>query len=607
EQPFWWRGRAESLCFDLALTPEKELTTGAPPMYQWWDVEKLSESDNFVGVCKPAGMFVVTDHRGLWEVSPTNFIHVSHKRFEMPSGSEPRQRGICHRLDSHTSGVQIFGKSWEAQPISAVDVHRGLPLRRPCPLRPRSLHRLAAHLMRKLAARVLRPLGSRGIHAREEMTTMAESERKRRRPAEAFSSPGSNGKLGKGDSVFVLSPTLAAARSDTTSQQRRCMQLASSSKELLHELRAAHAVRLTDASVVAAAMQKCGQRRWWDTLQEVRNFQLSSGIPSNATLCSIFLTALGKSVRGEAGFGAVAARQSEALSRGRQAWEEWLQLFDTSQDLNVGLSAALRLCVAADSPAGYAWAADLWTWARRESASLDAVSLESWALVLAHYGYDEALDLLLDSAACSSWAPSCVSLGALVNAAGERKDWRRAEEVWARLVEQFAVEPNVLCYSARAKAHLLCGRPGHSAAVLDEMVSRGIGPNAIAAESHVQALLVVCHSSMLPGSGEDGSAFLPPGNASEELADRPCVVNTRSMSRADCQRLDHAVERGDSAEVRRSAWQLETWGALKRARELLGHRPAVPLGDVLIEWKARGSLLARWGQAEAGSGYLAGP
>ena len=35
-------------------------------------------------------------------------------RVEMPTRFEPRQRGICHRLDSHTSGVQIFGKSWAA-------------------------------------------------------------------------------------------------------------------------------------------------------------------------------------------------------------------------------------------------------------------------------------------------------------------------------------------------------------------------------------------------------------------------------------------------------------------------------------------------------------
>ena len=43
-------------------------------------MEKVAESNNFVALTKPAGMFVVTDERGLWEESSTNFIHVAHRR-----------------------------------------------------------------------------------------------------------------------------------------------------------------------------------------------------------------------------------------------------------------------------------------------------------------------------------------------------------------------------------------------------------------------------------------------------------------------------------------------------------------------------------------------
>eukprot|EP00439_Symbiodinium_sp_Y106_P082377 s119_g21.t1 len=114
EDPYWWRECPESLCFDLSSTAEENLTAGAPPSLQWWDAEKVAESGAFIAITKPAGMFVVTDERGLWEESPTNFIHVAHRRIDMPTKLEPRQRGICHRLDSHTSGVQIFGKSWAA-------------------------------------------------------------------------------------------------------------------------------------------------------------------------------------------------------------------------------------------------------------------------------------------------------------------------------------------------------------------------------------------------------------------------------------------------------------------------------------------------------------
>lgn len=113
ENPFWWKPETESLCFDLPMCPLELLADGGPAN-QWWDVEKLAESPYFVAVTKPAGMVVLTDQRGLWEESPTNFVHVSHERVDMPSKHEPRQRGICHRLDRDTSGVQIFGKSWEA-------------------------------------------------------------------------------------------------------------------------------------------------------------------------------------------------------------------------------------------------------------------------------------------------------------------------------------------------------------------------------------------------------------------------------------------------------------------------------------------------------------
>lgn len=114
DEHYWWKHDAEALCFDLELTAESELTNGAPLSRQWWDVEKLAESEYFVAITKPPGMYVVTDEKGLWIEAPTNLVHVANRRYELPCSDEPRQRGICHRLDSFTSGVQIFGKSWEA-------------------------------------------------------------------------------------------------------------------------------------------------------------------------------------------------------------------------------------------------------------------------------------------------------------------------------------------------------------------------------------------------------------------------------------------------------------------------------------------------------------
>jgi len=113
DPPFWWRNKKD-VFFDIEMTHEEDLGSLANPVYQWWDPVKVAEAENFVALSKPAGMRVTTDENGLWEASPSNFIHVAHQRYDIGSTNEPQQRGICHRLDSHTSGVQIFGRSLEA-------------------------------------------------------------------------------------------------------------------------------------------------------------------------------------------------------------------------------------------------------------------------------------------------------------------------------------------------------------------------------------------------------------------------------------------------------------------------------------------------------------
>ena len=60
---------------------------------------------------------------------------------------------------------------------------------------------------------------------------------------------------------------------------------------------------------------------------------------------------------------------------------------------------------------------------------------------------------------------------ALVNAAGERRDWQRAEELWSRSLKaskrsfkaRLQVEPTSACWAALAKAQLLAGRATEAA------------------------------------------------------------------------------------------------------------------------------------------------
>jgi len=120
EGPCWWQGDVEALCFDLSMTPITEVTQCAPQATQWWDMEKLAESDGFLALSKPSGLLVTSNVKGLLEASPTNFVHIAHQRFPQlngggSGGEQPRQRGLCNRPnDVHMSGIQIFAKSSEA-------------------------------------------------------------------------------------------------------------------------------------------------------------------------------------------------------------------------------------------------------------------------------------------------------------------------------------------------------------------------------------------------------------------------------------------------------------------------------------------------------------
>merc|ERR1712232_660754 len=89
-------------------------------------------------------------------------------------------------------------------------------------------------------------------------------------------------------------------------------------------------------------------------------------------------------------------------------------------------------------------------------------------------------------------------MGGLVNAAAENRDVRRVEDIWCQLTKEFHVQPNLIAYAARAKAHLLCGHPAATVDVVDEML-------------RAQASLILYHSSLaadgllrLQGALEDG-------------------------------------------------------------------------------------------------------
>lgn len=417
---------------------------------------------------------------------------------------------------------------------------------------------------------------ARGVHARAELTPFTERCRKLQRPLDTYRSPGKIGERTPGDSRFVMRPTQPDSEGRSSraqfSQERAALQFSKEPDELLRHLRAAFNFDGVDPSVIGAAMQRCGQGRWWDALQQVREMQRMTGVVLHPIVRNIYITALLRCVRGEQGFGAVSARQQELLRLARQAWEEAEPATDVDT-FNSGVGAALSLCAASEDAAALVWGEEIWESARAQSFALYEVAHKQYVTFLAAHGHFERVDAALSASKHVDWSPDCVLLGALVNVAAERCDWRQAEVWWERLVAaEFGVVPNGICYGARAKAHLLSGRPATAARVIDEMLDRGIDLLPVLAQTQVQALLVVCHSSMAP---------------------------------SDLNRLTVALRRGAPVIAEASARQRATWQRMQEiARRLRSDPAAIQLRDVLVEWTAARSAMATWPDVAVGAAYL---
>ena len=87
-----------------------------------------------------------------------------------------------------------------------------------------------------------------------------------------------------------------------------------------------------------------------------------------------------------------------------------------------------------------------------------------------------------------------VMLGTLLDVA--TPDWMRVESLWSMFCIDFGVQPNKICYTARAKAHLLCGRPRTAVQVMSEMQRMGSKLSGREAIIYLQAMLIVCHAEL---------------------------------------------------------------------------------------------------------------
>ena len=132
-------------------------------------------------------------------------------------------------------------------------------------------------------------------HSRPDDVPPAKRNRMLQRPRQTFKRHTGMSKRNK-DLYFANWPLEANSsrpgRNPKFGRWRRTLKESKSSKELLKYLNVAMSKLEVDASVISAAMQKCGYSRWWGTLLKVHEAQKTLELQTDGPSSRIFLTAI---------------------------------------------------------------------------------------------------------------------------------------------------------------------------------------------------------------------------------------------------------------------------------------------------------------------------
>ncbi|CAE7677696.1 unnamed protein product [Symbiodinium sp. CCMP2456] len=348
---------------------------------------------------------------------------------------------------------------------------------------------------------------ARPNHSRPQQVPPSKRERYLLRPAEDFVSHTGRTGAEKGEGLhFITSPLDPEGIPDTErsaafSKWRAQLKSARTGHEVWARLELAASRNQVDASVLGAAMQKCGHQRWWTTLLAVYGMVAKEGIKLGNIARNIAMTAMASCLRDrKLSRKALAPRKLEALQLSKDLWEA-RSAPESELAYNRALSSAWDVCSAV-GPEALSWAGAIFRWSENFTFAKNVISYTSWLSLLEHCGKRQQVDnILCQSANWSTVSLNEVTLGNLVNEAAMAQNSSRADQLWSTLVGELGVKPNLICFAAHAKAHLLAGKPDKAIKVLDCMGDwAAVASNYQAIAIYLQALLILCHSA---ASGPD--------------------------------------------------------------------------------------------------------
>lgn len=417
----------------------------------------------------------------------------------------------------------------------------------------------------------------RSSHSRPSEVPLSEQNRMLQRSRAVFASP--TGRRSK-DLFFGLTPTdkdkhqtLSLGRGEKTAKVRMQLKKSKSPRQLLQQFHKALQDGMVDASVVCAALQKCGQGLWWNALIEIRELQERHGIVVlHSIQYSILNHALASCLKcRKCTDTQMNIRKAKAFRLAREIWGHPVP--SDAAAFNCALSSAFQLCVRVGSHEAFTWADELWTWSERQPFEKSMVTCTARMFVYEMQGRHTEVDATLKLCLQRNLDLDAVVLGTLMEATAARVDPKRADALWEALVHQSGVEPNFLVYTAYAKVHLLCGQPQNAVSIIDELMQEGKGMDYKLAVDHLQALVIVCHSS---------------------------------LSSAHMTSLHQFLDKGAAIVARKSAKSgKQNWKSLEiLSQKLLSSPQNLCFKDLLVTSIARQSLMHDWENHQAGTNYL---
>lgn len=412
-------------------------------------------------------------------------------------------------------------------------------------------------------------------HSRPSEVPLSEQNRMLQRSRAEFASP--TGRRSK-DLFFLLTPTdkdkhQTLGRGEKTAKMRMQLKKSRSSRQLLKLFHNALQDGKVDASVVGAALQRCGQGLWWNALIKIRKLQEQHGIVLHCIEHNIFNHALASCLKcRKCTASQMNIRKAKAFRVAREIWGHPVP--SNAADFNCALSSAFQVCARAGSSEAFTWADELWTWSEGQPFEKSMVTYTARMFVYEMQGRHTEVDATLKLCLQRNLDLNAVVLGTLMEATAARVDPKRADALWEALVHPSQVEPNFLVYTAYAKVHLLSGQPQNAVSIIDELMQERKGDmDYKLAVDYLQALLIMCHSS---------------------------------LSSAHMTSLHQFLDKGATIVARKSAKSgKQNWKSLKvLSQKLLSSPENLCFKDLLVTSTASQSLMQDWENYQAGTNYL---